>query len=61
MGECKECWKNYHKMQYYRELNVEMLEALEDVFELLETELPQWYLRKHYNLMNNAIQKAKGE
>ncbi len=39
----------------------ELLESLKEVFELLEEELPQWYLRGHYNRMTAAIAKAEGK
>ncbi len=39
----------------------ELLESLKEVFNLLEEELPNWYLRGHYNHMKAAIAKAEGK
>jgi hypothetical protein len=36
----------------------ELLEALKEVFVLLEEHQPVWYLRKHYNLITKVIAKA---
>ena len=39
----------------------ELLESLKEIFDLLEEELPIWYLRGHYNRMKSAIAKAEGK
>ena len=38
----------------------ELLKALKEVFEMLEEEMPNCYLKKHYNLISAAINKAEG-
>lgn len=36
----------------------ELLDALKELFDLLEEHQPQWYLKKHYNVALNALNKA---
>lgn len=36
-----------------------LLAALEELFDLLEEHLPNWYLRGHYNHAHAAIEEAK--
>lgn len=38
----------------------ELLEACEEILELLEEHQPVWYLKMHYNHLIAAIKKAKG-
>ncbi|MBO0323494.1 hypothetical protein J0X14_14390 [Muricauda sp. CAU 1633] len=38
----------------------DLLEALKDVYDLLEEHQPNWYLRKHFNKMESALTKALG-
>ena len=38
----------------------ELLEACKAMFDLLEKEEPNWYLRKHYNIATATIAKAEG-
>ena len=40
-------------------LNRELAEALEVAFELLEDHQPNWYLRMHFNQINNALGSCK--
>ena len=37
----------------------ELVEALEVAFELLEDHQPNWYLRMHFNQINNALGSCK--
>lgn len=41
-------------------LNRELAEALEVTFRLLEDHQPSWYLRMHFNQINNALGSYKG-
>ena len=41
-----------------RKINADLLEALKVLFNLLEDELPPWYLRKHYNIAKQAIERT---
>ena len=38
----------------------DLLDALVEVAQLLEEHEPNWYLRKHYNLITSALNKAFG-
>ncbi|MDR2911838.1 MAG: hypothetical protein LBV38_00840 [Alistipes sp.] len=39
----------------------DLLEALEELHDLLDEHLPPWYLHEHHLKAKSAIQKAKGE
>ena len=38
----------------------DLLEACKEILNLLEAEMPIWYLRYHYNVLSSAIAKATG-
>ncbi len=38
----------------------DLLNALVEITNLLEEHEPNWYLRKHYNLITSALNKAMG-
>ena len=39
----------------------DLYEALNELFELLEDKMPDWYLKRHFNTASHALIKAGGE